>query len=87
MVIQLPMLHPKGRVSLTKAAPNRRAAARRKRSSDELRQRPAGRSSPGVSQQSRLIEMLQRGQGSTIAAIGLTQMRTRTHMAECTLVG
>jgi hypothetical protein len=52
-----------------KAAPNRRAAARRKRSSDEPRQRSAKPRSPGVSKQSRVIEMLQRGQGSTIAAI------------------
>jgi hypothetical protein len=51
-----------------KAAPNRRAAARRKRSSDETRQRSA-KPSPRVSKQSRVIEMLQRGQGSTIAAI------------------
>jgi hypothetical protein len=52
-----------------KAAPNRRAAARRKRSSDELRQRSASPSSPRVSKQSCVIEMLQRGRGSTIAAI------------------
>ena len=51
-----------------KAAPNRRAAARRKRSSDETRQQSA-KPSPRVSKQSRVIEMLQRGQGSTIAAI------------------
>jgi Protein of unknown function (DUF3489) len=51
-----------------KAAPNRRAAAGRKRSSDETRQRSTKRS-PRVSKQSRVIEMLQRGQGSTIAAI------------------
>jgi hypothetical protein len=51
-----------------KAAPNRRAAARRKWSSDETRQQSA-KPSPRVSKQSRVIEMLQRGQGSTIAAI------------------
>jgi hypothetical protein len=51
-----------------KAAPNRRAAARRKRSSDETRQQSA-KPSPRVSKQSRVLEMLQRGQGSTIAAI------------------
>ena len=51
-----------------KAALNRRAAARRKRSSDETRQQSA-KPSPRVSKQSRVIEMLQRGQGSTIAAI------------------
>jgi hypothetical protein len=51
-----------------KAAPNRRAAAGRKRSSDETRQQSA-KPSPRVSKQSRVLEMLQRGQGSTIAAI------------------
>jgi Protein of unknown function (DUF3489) len=51
-----------------KAAPNRRAAAGRKRSSDETRQQST-KPSPRVSKQSRVIEMLQRGQGSTIAAI------------------
>ena len=39
-----------------KAAPNRRAAARRKRSSDETRQQSA-KPSPRVSKQSRVIEM------------------------------
>ena len=58
-----------GTSAVRKAAPNRHAAARRKRSSDELRQQSASPSSPGVSKQSRVIEMLQRGQGSTIAAI------------------
>ena len=51
-----------------KSAPNRRAAAGRKRSSDETRQQSA-KPSPRVSKQSRVIEMLQRGQGSTIATI------------------
>ena len=51
-----------------KRAPKRRAAARRKRSSDETPQQSA-KPSPRVSKQSRVIEMLQRGQGSTIAAI------------------
>jgi hypothetical protein len=56
------------RSAVRKAAPNRRAAARRKRSSEETRQQSAN-PSPRVSKQSRVIEMLQRGQGSTIAAI------------------
>jgi hypothetical protein len=56
--------------AVRKAAPNQHAAARRKRNSDEPRQRSAKPRSPGVSKQSRVIEMLQRGQGSTIAAIG-----------------
>jgi hypothetical protein len=47
---------------------NRSASARRKRSSDEPRQQSA-KPSPWASKQSRVIEMLQRGQGSTIAAI------------------
>jgi hypothetical protein len=51
-----------------KAAPNRRAAAGRKRSSDETRQQST-KPSPRVSKQSRVLEMLHRGQGSTIAAI------------------
>jgi hypothetical protein len=51
-----------------KAAPNRRAAARRERSSDETRQQST-KPGPRVSKQSRVIEMLHRGQGSTIAAI------------------
>ncbi len=51
-----------------KAAANRRAAARRKRSSDETRQQSTN-PSPRVSKQSRVIGMLQRGQGSTIATI------------------
>jgi hypothetical protein len=55
--------------AVRKAAPNRRAAASRKRSRDEPRQRSTTPSSLGVSKQSRVIEMLQRGQGSTIAAI------------------
>ena len=50
-----------------KAALNRRAAARN-RNSDETRQQSA-KPSPRVSKQSRVIEMLQRGQGSTIATI------------------
>jgi Protein of unknown function (DUF3489) len=55
-------------IAVRKAAPKRRAAAGRKRSSDETRQRSAV-PSPRVSKQSRVLEMLQRGQGSTIAAI------------------
>ena len=51
-----------------KAASNRSAAARRKRSSDETRQQST-KPGPRVSKQSRVIEMLHRGQGSTIAAI------------------
>ena len=47
---------------------NRRAAARRKWSSDETRQQSA-KPSPRVSKQSRVIEMLRRKQGSTIPAI------------------
>jgi Protein of unknown function (DUF3489) len=54
--------------AVRKAAPNRRAAARRKQTSEEARQQPT-KPSPRVSKQSRVIEMLQRGQGSTIAAI------------------
>ena len=54
--------------ALHKAAQNRRAAARRKGSRDETRQQSA-KPSPRPSKQSRVIEMLQRGQGSTIAAI------------------
>ena len=54
--------------ALHKAAVNRRAAARRKRSSDETRQQST-KPSPRVSKQSRVIEMLRRGQGSTIATI------------------
>jgi hypothetical protein len=54
--------------ALHKAAPNRRAAARRKGSREGTRQQSAKANSRG-SKQSRVIEMLQRGQGSTIAAI------------------
>jgi len=54
--------------ALHKAAPNRRAAARRKGSRDETGQQSAKPHSRG-SKQSRVIEMLQRGQGTTIAAI------------------
>jgi hypothetical protein len=54
--------------AVRKAVPNRCAAARRKRSSDETRQQST-KPCPRVSKQSRVIEMLQRGQGSTIAAI------------------
>jgi hypothetical protein len=53
---------PQRTTALHKAAQNRRTAARRKGSRDEA---PRRRSS----KQSRVIEMLQRGQGSTIAAI------------------
>jgi hypothetical protein len=64
-----PDARSQGTSAVRKATPNRRGAARRKRSSDELRQRSASPRSQGVSKQSRVIEMLQRGQGSTIAAI------------------
>ena len=53
---------------LHKATPARHVAARRKGSLDETRQQSA-KPSPRASKQSRVIEMLQRGQGSTIAAI------------------
>ena len=68
MLIQLPMRHPKGRVPLTREPrsdarpPVASGAATRLRNS---RQSPA-RVFPS---KSRVIEMLQRGQGSTIAAI------------------
>jgi Protein of unknown function (DUF3489) len=54
--------------ALHKAAQNRRAAVRRKGNRDETRQQ-AAKPGPRASKQSRVIEMLQRGQGSTIAAI------------------
>ena len=63
----LPMRHPKTS-AVRKAPANRRAAAARKRSSDETSQQSA-KPSPRVSKQSRVIEMLQRKQGSTIPAI------------------
>jgi Protein of unknown function (DUF3489) len=63
-----PEARSQGTSAVRKAAPNRRGAARRKWSSDETRQQSA-KPSPRVSKQSRVIEMLQRGQGSTIAAI------------------
>jgi Protein of unknown function (DUF3489) len=54
--------------ALHKAAANRGAAARRKGSRGEIRQQSA-KPSPQASKQSRVIEMLQRRQGSTIPAI------------------
>jgi hypothetical protein len=54
--------------ALHRTAANRRATARRKGSREETRQQSAKPNSRG-SKQSRVIEMLQRGQGSTIAAI------------------
>ena len=51
-----------------KTTANRHVAARRKRSKDEARQRPA-KPLPQNSKQASVIEMLQRRQGATIAAI------------------
>ncbi len=62
-----PDARSQGTSAVRKATPVRRGAARRKRSSDEPRQQST-KPSPR-SKQSRVIEMLQRGQGSTIAAI------------------
>ena len=59
---------PRRTTVLPKATAARPAAARRKGSRDETRQQSA-KPSPRPSKQSRVIEMLQRGQGSTIAAI------------------
>ncbi len=59
---------PQRTAALHKTTANRHATARRKGSLDETRQRSA-KPSPRPSKQSRVIEMLQRGQGSTIAAI------------------
>ncbi len=59
---------PRRTTVLPKATAARPAAARRKGSRAETR-RQSAKPSPRASKQSRVIEMLQRGQGSTIAAI------------------
>src|SRR4029077_8443934 len=59
---------PRRTTVLPKATAARPAAARRKGRRGETRQQSA-KPSPRPSKQSRVIEMLQRGQGSTIAAI------------------